>query len=960
MKTTKFVRIVIAAIACTALGSTSSRADMIYFDTYVIADVGGGSYWFDAKSDAANTNWNGTTFSYNMLGGTLSLKGGEVKAYRTDGGNYWDSNNTQTVNYAVYTNGGTPSFSSFQILAGGSGGTVGYEGGNDFGATNSTGSVDLGSSITSSGDNWRVAVYFSGNGSFYSMGQQFFSMSPDDNSGGNYIANVTAYYEANAGGTQAAAFTGSGSFVFDANGQTYTLDQANTFTGNTEIDAGTVALTGSLDSSSAIFIGNGGNSSDAALSLSGTTTLANSIQVNISGGSGNRDLIKADATSQTASGNIVNNRDSTINVTNAGGNLDLSGVVSGSSAVTKTGAGTLVLSGSSANTISGVLTASAGEVVFNKSANTAAVGGSVAVSSGATLTTSAANQFGNNAVDLDGTLNLGGHSQSLALYNSGTGTVNLGGATLTNNNSGTDTHGGSIAGAGNLVKAGSGTLILSASNSYTGTTTVNAGALEVQNANGLGTTAGATTVSDGAALKLWNASAMFVADDIAIAGTGVGGVDGSLYNAGGSNEVTGTLTLSANSRIGATAGTLVVDDVVGGSNVLFVGGAANNRISGALSGAGNSQSGTTTSLYKDGAGTLTLSGANSYTGDTRIVEGSVSVVSGGALGNGSSDVFVSSGASLDVDTDVTVASISETANANGGTADVGSGATLTVNQSGGTKYFGAITGSGALTKSGSGTLSLYGNGTKSGDNTISGGSLEVQGGASLAGNSTVNSGGTLDANGSLGGTVSVQSGGTLSGSGSVGATTIADGGTISPGNSPGTLSLTNGLTWSAGGNYNWQIYNASGTAGASNGWDLLAVSGGAWDITGLNSGNPFDINLWSLSGISPDVNGAATNFDNTQNYTWEILTYTSLNGTFNSNLFAINTSANNGTSGFANSLGGGTFSLAVDGDSLNLLFTAAAGPAPVPEPGTWAAAAVLAGAAGYIRWRRRKAEPRKA
>ena len=132
----------------------------------------------------------------------------------------------------------------------------------------------------------------------------------------------------------------------------------------------------------------------------------------------------------------------------------------------------------------------------------------------------------------------------------------------------------------------------------------------------------------------------------------------------------------------------------------------------------------------------------------------------------------------------------------------------------------------------------------------------------------------------------------------VGATTIADNATISPGNSPGTLSLTNGLTWNAGGNYNWQIYDANGTAGASNGWDLLAVSGGDWDITGLNSGNPFEINLWSLSSISPDVNGSAINFDNTQNYTWEILTYTSLNGAFNENLFAINAGANNGTSGF--------------------------------------------------------------
>jgi hypothetical protein len=32
----------------------------------------------------------------------------------------------------------------------------------------------------------------------------------------------------------------------------------------------------------------------------------------------------------------------------------------------------------------------------------------------------------------------------------------------------------------------------------------------------------------------------------------------------------------------------------------------------------------------------------------------------------------------------------------------------------------------------------------------------------------------------------------------------------------------------------------------------------------------------------------------------------------------------------------------------------------VPEPGTWAAAALLAGAAGYVRWRRRKDQTKDA
>lgn len=43
--------------------------------------------------------------------------------------------------------------------------------------------------------------------------------------------------------------------------------------------------------------------------------------------------------------------------------------------------------------------------------------------------------------------------------------------------------------------------------------------------------------------------------------------------------------------------------------------------------------------------------------------------------------------------------------------------------------------------------------------------------------------------------------------------------------------------------------------------------------------------------------------------------------------------------------------MGMNGNDLNLTFTAAG--AAVPEPGTWAAAALLLGAAAFIRWRKR-------
>ena len=197
--------------------------------------------------------------------------------------------------------------------------------------------------------------------------------------------------------------------------------------------------------------------------------------------------------------------------------------------------------------------------------------------------------------------------------------------------------------------------------------------------------------------------------------------------------------------------------------------------------------------------------------------------------------------------------------------------------------------------------------------------------------------------------MTVDNGATLAGSGSVGGIVLNTGGTINPGNSPGTLNVLSNAVWNPGGNYNWQVFDASGTKGSTNGWDWLSVSG-SLDLTALSVGNEFNINLWSLSGIAPDADGDAIFFTNTSNYTWTILTATNGITGFSADKFLINTTAINGTGGFANALGGGTFSILQSGNDLNLIFTTAAG---IPEPGTWAAAALLVGAAGFIRWRRR-------
>ena len=211
-----------------------------------------------------------------------------------------------------------------------------------------------------------------------------------------------------------------------------------------------------------------------------------------------------------------------------------------------------------------------------------------------------------------------------------------------------------------------------------------------------------------------------------------------------------------------------------------------------------------------------------------------------------------------------------------------------------------------------------------------------------------NSNSVLTVNGSVAaeGTVTVGTRGVLGGAGTVQAnTTIASGGRLSPGNSPGTLTVDGDMTWLGGGNYNWQIHNATGLVGT--GWDYLSVTG-TLDLSALTPSSKFNINLWSLSAVSPDTNGAAINFDNTlDGQSWDILVAVGGITGFDASDFNINVGATNGTTGFANALGGGSFGIEQQGNVISLTYT-------VPEPSTYALLALTAGAAGYVRWRRRR------
>jgi outer membrane autotransporter protein len=303
---------------------------------------------------------------------------------------------------------------------------------------------------------------------------------------------------------------------------------------------------------------------------------------------------------------------------------------------------------------------------------------------------------------------------------------------------------------GTLTKRGTGTLTLTGTNTYLGTTTIEGGVISVASDTNLGDVT-STLALNGGVLRVTGTAFTQTARPITFGGNG-GGFD--IADAGNSF----TLTQS-------------------------------------FAGPGG--------LSKAGAGTLRLTGAQSYLGATTVGGGVLLAGAAGAF-SPSSAFTVAAGATLSLGG--FAQSIGSLAGA--GTVALGAASLAAGSDGTSTAFSGALTGSGGFTKQGTGTLTLSGTGSLTGPTTLQAGMLVV--------------------NGSLAGSVVTVNGGTLGGSGTVGGINAASG-TVAPGNSIGTLAVAGNVAFGPGSTYRVEA-NAAGQADRISATGTALLTGGTVQV----------------------------------------------------------------------------------------------------------------------------------
>ncbi len=688
------------------------------------------------------------------------------------------------------------------------------------------------------------------------------------------------------------AGTGGGSYMWVENG-VYNLANTASAGGISGFAQGT----GSLNATGNLLVGAWGDNRNGTINVNTTGTFAVSGELYFGDSTGSQGALNLESGTMTVNNKIfIGNNRGTGTMTMSGGSL------------TKTG-GDQTFVGRDNGT--GTLTQSGGTVTLNHDFYVGQGGG------------------GNGTLNLSGSAVLNTGRDFVIGREGGTGSLNVTGGTITktgdekmivghNNGVGTVVH------SGGTINVNQNQLYIGNENAEAlGTYTLSGtGALNVADELIVGRESGTGTLNvDGGTVTTTGNGNMYVGrrngtgtlnqtDGTIVVNRefGVGTRDDNKIGTGTYNLSGGSIAVANNFFVGKELGSSGTMDMTGGtmstSDKLQIG---HNQATGVLT-----QSGGTINVQNEvfignensgsSVGTYTLSGTGAVNVGNEIIVGrdngtGTFNLNGGTVnatkisgGNGSSTVNFNGGVIKAKRDENNLIENLDVANVQSGGAKISSnGFNVATSQ--------ALTGTGGLEKLGAGSLTLSANNTYAGTTTVSEGLLKV--------------------NGSVG-SVTVSSGGSLGGSGTTGSLLVN--GTLTPGNSPGTLN-TGSQTWFNGGNYNWQIFDAAGSAGS--GYDLLNIAG-SLDLSNLTAGG-FGINMWSLSGINPDVNGNATNFNAANNYSWILAQAAAGITGFEATDFSIFTSANNGAAGFSNTFDG-ALSIAVAGNNLVLNYQA------VPEP----------------------------
>jgi autotransporter-associated beta strand protein len=640
---------------------------------------------------------------------------------------------------------------------------------------------------------------------------------------GHLVLNAAAFFSNSATNGSGGAIAVAGTGTLTINGARF---DGNSLAGNGQGSAIHLAADAVATITSATFTNN--------------TTASNHATVLITGGTGATlktytftDVLFADNYAGSGGGALfLNGGNSQYNVTNA--TFNANSAVAGGAIETRAGT-KLTLT----------------DVIFTNNIARTQNGGAINLAAGGLLdynATVSATHTGNRAgaAAAGGYLCLGAGGTA-CFYITNSATITIGASAAAHDTISTGTFTNTLINLNHTAGAGAGTLVLDTTDNTTqrGAIAIAAGRLLLANNARLG---GAITVAAGAGFG--GAGTLDSATDVAapIVKTVTIQTGGTLL-AGAVSASTaqtftnsGTITLARDSAIaalGTGTGIFVTDTAAGaltqlgaaaGDIVSANAGAAQTlQINGNLAGPGT--------LRKTGAGTLTLAGANTFTGGVELASGTLLLGHADALGTGT--LAVTAPATLGFSAPVSVDNAIALAAAV--TLDTGTFAAA---------LNGGITGAAAVTKTGAGAVSLGGSLAGISSLNVAAGALLLANNTAYAGAVTVATGAGIGGNGSL----TAAAGLALDGA------TLLVGHAANPASSSGTLSIAGPLTLAGTARVHFGIH-AGGAA------DTLNIAGAITTATaanivyltvaaGVGSGTYALGNATALAGIENiEVNG---------------------------------------------------------------------------------------------------------